>query len=56
MNKYSTIDDELIVDEISSDTDILNAPASSDQDDSGDENLEDDSIANSVSSADALHF
>ena len=38
-----------------SDTDILNASTSSDKDDSGDENLEDDSIANSVSSADALH-
>ena len=49
LNEYSTIHNELIVAEMPSDTDILNASASSDKDDSGDENLEGDSIANSVS-------
>ena len=49
LNEYSTIDDELIVAEMPSDTDILNSSALNDKDDFGDENLESDSVANSVS-------
>ena len=49
LNEYSTIHDELIVAEMPSDTDILNSSALNDKDDFGDENLESDSVANSVS-------
>ena len=49
LNEYSTIDDEFIVAEMPSDTDILNSSALNDKDDFGDENLESDSVANSVS-------